>query len=83
MLPVVNWADSRLQPLAYVTDAKPGKRGRLFEVLEADRQKGLLLENCRDGMLLRVGPREICPGWRLVRAAPTEGPKMFDDAAMA
>lgn len=70
MLPVINWSDPRLQPMAYVTDAKPGKVGRLFEVETVDQAKGVTLVNCLTDDRLTVGPREIVPGWRLVRAAP-------------
>ena len=72
-MPVVNWSDPRLQPWAYVARGPKGRQ-ELFEILEVDRVKGILVENCRDGGLLRVGPREIVPGWTLVRPAPDAAP---------
>ena len=69
MLPVINWADPRLQPCAYVTTGKT-----LFEVLSVRRDGvadgRVLLENCRSLERLEVGPRQIVPGWALVKAAP-------------
>jgi hypothetical protein len=63
--------DPRLEPGAYVTDGK-----RLFEVREIDGT-GIVLEDCRDGGVIRHTLGWTLFALKLVRGAP-HAPEVLD-----
>ena len=61
--------DPRLQPTAYIHNARPGQKGRLAEVLA--RVPGKVTIEYSDTLeVVPVAPWQVTRDWTLVRAAP-------------